>query len=268
MTHLHRDLPLNNIIGRYRVFDADPFHPTSHPTIFHSEQSHPYRRAALVQPRTTGTIPSSTLFRPANIPLRTLIPLPRLSDEHSASLLQPTNEKPGSRHSSDSVGSDFSFFGDTGDLAEQLADEEDPLHIKLRDSSEEGGPGGSYSAGPGRGRQPKRVRHIQQDHPERKTTNPGLDKEAIQIPEPAQRKIGRVEQIIAIAMTGNRHSSQTHGLTGKPLLYAINVSVFWEGNTDGLQILHQCLCVVRSVSIWIRPGGHVRDNHVCQSRQD
>ena len=196
---------------------------------FYSEQIHPYERAALGQPQPTGTIPSSTLFRPANIPLRTLIPPPRLSDEHTASLLQSTNEKAGSRHSSGSAGSDFSFFGDTGDLAEQLADEEDPLHIGLRDSSEENDLGGSSSAGPGRGRQPKQVRYVQQDHPERKKINPGLGKEAIQIPEPAQRKIGRIEQIIAVAMTGNRHSSQTHGLTGKPLLYDIIIYSILEG---------------------------------------
>ncbi|KAL9117943.1 MAG: hypothetical protein Q9187_005514, partial [Circinaria calcarea] len=183
------------------------------------EDLYPYRRAALGQPP-SGKIPSSTPFRPANIPLRTLIPPPRLSDEHSASLLQASNEKPGSRRSSDSAGSDFSFFGDTGDLAEQLTSEEDPLNIRLRDSSEEGGAGRSYSAGPARARN-KQVRYVQQSHPDRRRTHPGLDKEAIQIPEPVQRTVGRVEQIIAIAMTGDRHSSQTHGLTGKPLLYAI-----------------------------------------------
>ena len=227
MTRSHRHLPPNSIIGCYRVLDADPFHPNVTPYISQRGPLSLPKGCAWSAPP-SGKISSSTPFRPANIPLRTLIPPPRLSDEHSASLLQSSNEKPGSRRSSDSAGSDFSFFGDTGDLAEQLASEEDPLNIRLQDSSEEGGARRSYSAGPARARN-KQVRYLQQSHPDRKTTHPGLDKEAIEIPEPAQRAVGRVEQIIAIAMTGNRHSSQTHGLTGKPLLYAVIIYGFRRG---------------------------------------
>ena len=134
-------------------------------------------------------------------------------------MLESTNEKEGNRHSSDSAGSEFSLWSDTGDLAEQLADEEDPLQIKLRESFEDENLGWSQSRS--RGRQPKRVRYSQQDNLERKTINPGLDKEAIKIPEPAPRQITRIEAVLATIMTGNRSASQTHGLTGKPLLYVI-----------------------------------------------
>ena len=170
-----------------------------------------------VSPVTTGTIPSSKLSRSANIPLRNLIPASRLSEDHSTALLESTtvNEKDGSRHSLDSADSDFSFFSDTGDLAEQLAAEEDPLHIQIRESFDEAS--GSHARG---GRQHKRsVRYIQQDHLQRKNTNPGIDKEAIEIPEPQPRYISRAEKVVAVIMTGNREASQMHGLTGKALLY-------------------------------------------------
>lgn len=130
-------------------------------------------------------------------------------------MLQDSNEKAG-RRSSDSAGSDFSLWSDTGDLAEQLADEEDPLQIKLRGSFD-----GELLTGPalkGRAVTPKHVHYLPQDHLERKRTNPGIDKEAIQIPEPPPRQIGRTEYCLAIIMTGNRSKSQSHGLTGKPLL--------------------------------------------------
>ena len=169
-----------------------------------------------VSPSTTGTIPSSSSSRPAHIPLRTLIPHPRFSDEHSASLLESTDEKQRFRRSTDTLGSDYSFFGDTGDLAEQLADEEDPLRIQLRSSFEAGALGVSRSR---RRSAQHSVHYVQQDHLHRKNTNSGVDKEAIQIPEPARRYISRPEKIIAVVMTGDRQSSQMRGLTGKPLLY-------------------------------------------------
>jgi hypothetical protein len=132
-------------------------------------------------------------------------------DDHWAS----TNEKPDTRRfSADSERSDFSLVSDTGDLAEQLADEEDPLQIRLRDSLDEELFGAA--AARARGRQPKRV---EKDHLKRKINHPGVDKEAIEIPNPPPRRISRTEKVLATIMTGNRAASQMHGLTGKPLLY-------------------------------------------------
>lgn len=175
-----------------------------------------YRGAATGQPTITGTIPSSTPLRPVNIALRSFATPSNPIDGHSASLLESTIEKQGTRHSFDSAGSDFSLWSDTGDLAEQLADEEDPLRIKLRDSVD-GELWGASGSRP-RPRQPKRVHYLHQSHIERKTTNPGVDKEAIEIPEPVSRYISRAEKLIAIVMTRDREQSQMHGLTGKPLL--------------------------------------------------
>ncbi|KAL8813198.1 MAG: hypothetical protein Q9223_007100 [Gallowayella weberi] len=166
------------------------------------------------RPTITGTIPPSTSVP---IPLRNL---KRTSsrhspDEHSTSLLQESNEKAG-RHSDDSAGSEFSLWSDTGDLAEQLADEEDPLQIKLRESFD----GEVLGRFPSKSQAatPKHVHYHPQDHQSRKGAHPGINKEAIQIPEPPPRQIGRVEYLLAIIMTGNRSTSQSHGLTGKPLL--------------------------------------------------
>lgn len=186
--------------------------PSSPPHNLDQHETDP--RAAICQPTTTVTIPSSTPFSAVTIPLRTLASPSYPRNEHSATLLNSTTEKQGRRHSSDSAGSDFSLWSDTGDLAEQLADEEDPLQIKFRRSVENR----TSRAHKPQGRQPKHVHYPDQSFPERKTINRGIDKEAIQIPDPGPRTISRTEQTLAILLTGNRESSKMSGLTGKPLL--------------------------------------------------
>ena len=157
------------------------------------------------------------------IPLRNLTNPNYSANDHSASLLDSDDEKR-ARRSSDSAGSDFSLWSDTGDLAEQLADEEDPLQIKLRESNDEGA---RRRSGQGqRGRRHKEVHYAPQDHLRRKDTNPGVDKEAIEIPEPPSRTISRLEKVLTIIMTGKGGS---HGLTGRPLLYAITVESNYMG---------------------------------------
>lgn len=158
------------------------------------------------------SVPKTAKIPPSNvsIPLRSLTSANRDNDDdHSTRLLDNVDEKRGRRRSSESAGSDFSLWDDTGDLAEQLADQEDPLH--------EGSRNGDATRGRS-GRQEKHVRYVQQDHLERKRTNTGVDKEAIEIPEPAPRTISRTEYLLALMMTGNNSSSQIHGLVGKPLL--------------------------------------------------
>lgn len=182
--------------------------PHAHPNTFS-----PHNSGCPGQPATTAIIPPSISVP---IPLRTLASPRHPPDDHSASLLQESNEKV-RRHSSDSAGSDFSLWSDTGDLAEQLADEEDPLQIKLRDSYDRD-PLGHPASKPSK-HSARHVHYLPQDHLERKKTNPGIDKEAIQIPEPPPRRISRTEYFLALIMTGDRARSGSHGLTGKPLLW-------------------------------------------------
>ncbi len=174
---------------------------------------------------TTGTIPSSTPSGPSNIPLRTLVPAARHSDEHS--LLEKDEKGRRPRRSSESAGSEFSFFSDAGDLAEQLADEEDPLRIDIRGSSDSQGRAGS------RRRQEnghsKRVRYVEKDKFGGRRAHRGLDKEAIQIPNPRPRKISRAEAALAVAMTGDWQSALSRGLVGKPLLYVLLVKIVEDG---------------------------------------
>ena len=147
-------------------------------------------------PRTTANIPRPKSSDSSTIPLRDLNPSTARASTESL------DEKEGLRHrrSTDSAGSDFSLWSDTGDLGDQLADEEDPLRINLRGSIDEGGTSIPLK------RRPKHVHYPPHDHLEHKTTNPGVDKEAIQIPTPPVRKIGLVEKILAIVMTGNSES--------------------------------------------------------------
>ena len=170
------------------------------------------------QPLTTGIIPPSKPLSSVSIPLRALTSTTQQRDDHSAPLIESTDEKHPGRRSTDSAGSEFSLWSDTGDLAEQLADEEDPLQIKLRGSVDGGVVGGSGARDRGGGLPLKRVRYAAQNHLHGKSTSQRLDKESIQIPEPGPRQIGRVEKIIATIMTGNQQKSVSHGLTGKPLL--------------------------------------------------
>ncbi|KAK3169901.1 hypothetical protein OEA41_009285 [Lepraria neglecta] len=184
------------------------------------------------QPTTTGIIPSSKPHD-LTIPLRTLASTSQPRDEDSAALI---NEKPRRRRSSDSAGSDFSLWSDTGDLAEQLAEEEDPLRIQIRESVDDRGLAASESRP--LYRRPKHVHYAEHNHLEHKTTNSGVSKEAIEIPEPAARQIGRVEKFLAIIMTGDHQKAQMHGLTGKPLLYftsvLVSLGVFLFGYDQGV----------------------------------
>jgi hypothetical protein len=151
-----------------------------------------------------------------------------------------SGEKQAPRRSSDSFGSEYSYLGDTGDIAEQL-EEEDPLHIKIRASLDEE----AHSRTPSRqrGRPRKRVQYLQQDHLYRKTTNPGVDKEAIHIPEPTGRYISSAEKLIALIMTGDSRESRVHGLTGKPLLYGCRPTtsaVSYADQSVGILLVFLC----------------------------
>jgi hypothetical protein len=178
-------------------------------------------RAASRQPYTTGTIAPSRAKASPNTHLRTLSShsRPSLDHQHSTALLSQSEKHQileGNRrssHSSSTDSDDFSLWSDTGDIAEQLA-EEDPLHIQLQPLNTEGRARNGHG-----GQNKKRVHYQDQDHLERKTTHPGIDKEAISIPEPPQRRIHVFEKFLAYIMAPNdRETARSRGLVGKPLL--------------------------------------------------
>ena len=78
--------------------------------------------------------------------------------------------------------------------------------------------GQALSGGVG-GRRKKRVHYQDQDLSEREITNPGIAKEDIPIPQPAPRRIAKLEKLLAIIMAPNDpQTARTRGLVGKPLL--------------------------------------------------
>lgn len=120
---------------------------------------------------------------------------------------------------SGSESDDFSLWSDTGDLAEQITNDEDPLRIELDPLTSQGRR--LNGSGHGGGRK-KRVGFKEQDNLEREHSHPGLDKEAIFIPEPPPRHITKTEKILALIMTpSDPQTARAKGLVGKPLLYAL-----------------------------------------------
>lgn len=100
---------------------------------------------------------------------------------------------------------------DTGDLAEQIADAEDPLRIRLIESLDRGGC--SRAGTRVRAKQTKRF------HYQNQQAAGDLQLEKIEIPQPPPRKTSRTERFLAAIMSpGNRQLTQTRGLVGKSLL--------------------------------------------------
>ncbi|KAH8593254.1 hypothetical protein B0O99DRAFT_742954 [Bisporella sp. PMI_857] len=151
-------------------------------------------------------------------------------------LLGPYLTEKGQRSSlsrSSSPDSEFDSWSDTGDLAEQLGDE-DPLSIRLQESLNNQGFVGVASR---RGSRTKRVRYQENyEDQQQKEYHPGIVKEDIEIPTPPPRYIGRTEHILAIIMSGGER--QMHGLTGRPLVYFtsifVSLGVFLFGYDQGV----------------------------------
>ena len=134
----------------------------------------------------------------------------RSRDGDSAHLLDD-HDKSSERSSFDTPDSDFSLWSDTGDLVDQLADQEDPLRIRLRESLEGVHP-------PKHRRHQKRVRYEDEEHDPEKPSNGVLRKEDIEIPDPGPRTISKAERILASIMAPNDGPSRIHGLHGKKLM--------------------------------------------------
>jgi len=163
------------------------------------------------QPPTLKIPSHSYNRRPADIPLHTFSSSARQRSSDAAHLLNDDDDKESTRSSFDTPesDSDLSLWSDTGDLVDQLADQEDPLRIRLRESLE----GGNSS----RPRRPqKRVRYEPETRFNEKER--GLRLEDIQIPDPGPRSISKAERILAAVMAPNDGPSRIHGLHGKKLM--------------------------------------------------
>ncbi|KAF2264258.1 MFS monosaccharide transporter-like protein [Lojkania enalia] len=184
------------------------------------------------EPEQVSKIPfSSSSRRPANIPLHTLSSAARPRDADSAYLLDDHDKGSRSSFSSASADSDFSLWSDTGDLVDQLADAEDPLRIRLRESLE-GVPSPKHR------RQQKRVRYQSQDDIREKPRSGSIRKEDIEIPDPGPRTISKGEKILAAIMAPRDGPSRIHGLHGKKLIYFtsvfVSLGVFLFGYDQGV----------------------------------
>ncbi|KAI7092140.1 general substrate transporter [Hortaea werneckii] len=195
---------------------------------------------------TTAKIPSlnftgsGSTRRPANIPLHTLERRQRRSSSRDGSWDEKGSEdrrrlrgrSSASEDEVDSdVGSEFSLWSDTGDLVDQLADEEDPLagHFKADDN---------YQVKQGRSSQKrqKAVRYASNGSQEKpytgrnkstgSTQRPGVvKKEDIYIPSPPSRPLSWGQKFLATIMAPNDGPSRMHGLHGKKLLYFLSIFV-------------------------------------------
>jgi hypothetical protein len=192
--------------------------------LHHTSPGQHSRRAEPGQPYITGTIAPSRPRLPGKIHLRTLSSQSQPSSSRQPASLPAQSEKPTEQYlegkprtsySSATDSDEFSLWSDTGDIAEQFADEEDPLRIELDPLNREGQ---ALNGGLG-GRRKKRVHYQDQDPLERTVTHPGIAKEDIPIPQPAPRRIAKFEKLLAIIMAPNDpQTARTRGLVGKPLL--------------------------------------------------
>lgn len=191
-------------------------------------------RAAPSQPLYAAKIPFNNAFggnstrKPANIPLHTLSSSSRRGRHSSEDDYDEKAEdrrrlrRSGSFDDSE-AGSDFSLWSDTGDLVDQLADQEDPLAVRLRRSFED------HHSPHRRGRsQQKRVRYASADgggEKQRGHTGAVRRKEDIRIPSPLPGRVGIGQKLLAAAiMPGDSHA-RMHGLHGKKLIYFLSIFV-------------------------------------------
>ncbi|KAK5109222.1 hypothetical protein LTR62_007204 [Meristemomyces frigidus] len=175
----------------------------------------------------------------AHIPLHTFN-----SRQRSGESYDDENEKVRLRrsgsfdHLDDDHGSEFSLWSDTGDLVDQLAEQEDPLAVRLRRLS-----GEEYSAGAaagerrGRSKQ-KRVRYASasqgqyHDGDEKERTHSRSQqpraprrKEDIRIPSPAPKPLPFGQKVLAAVIMPSDGHARMHGLHGKKLIYFLSIFV-------------------------------------------
>ncbi|PPJ49806.1 hypothetical protein CBER1_03316 [Cercospora berteroae] len=128
--------------------------------------------------------------------------------------------------------SDFSLWSDTGDLVDQLADEEDPLAARLQESFS---PNNNSNSSPRRTLKPKssskHVRYASSPHDEkrRRSRHPGSSVpkriEDIVVPSPPRRPANWGVRLLARIMAPTDGPARMHGLHGKKLIYFLSIFV-------------------------------------------
>lgn len=143
-------------------------------------------------------------------------------DEPGSSSESDDNNDKGHNDVEDDDDDDYSgSWTDTGDIAEQLADE-DPLRQRVNDNDNDGDSSLTGAFKKNSSKKNKKVRYrepVSSSGSSRSTSRHAgaIDKEAIQVPNIGNRRASRAERLLATIMTGG--SSSIHGLTGKPLLF-------------------------------------------------
>ncbi|KAK5106368.1 Ribulose bisphosphate carboxylase large chain [Lithohypha guttulata] len=141
-------------------------------------------------------------------------------DEATVALTSAVEEKERSErqrsYSSATESDEFSLWSDTGDIAEELANDRDHPHIELDPLNSEGRPLNARGHGGGRG---KKVVFEQQDYSRGEKKRSGIAKEDITIPSPPSRRISTAEKVLALIMApSDPQTARSRGLVGKPLL--------------------------------------------------
>ncbi|KAH7156967.1 hypothetical protein EDB81DRAFT_840904 [Dactylonectria macrodidyma] len=154
-------------------------------------------------------------------------------DHTRDNLLHASSSRPHHRRRRSGSGSESSWT-DTGDIGEQLADD-DPLRLQLSNEIEQ-----ELLAGVDRRHKKhhKRVRIQDDSHHHRRShsRSPVIDKEAIEVPDFTPRRPSRALRYLGAIMSGG--SGSIHGLTGKPLIYFtsifVSLGVFLFGYDQGV----------------------------------
>ena len=157
--------------------------------------------------------------RPANIPLHTLNSSQKKYTHPSASG-SPQEKRP-LRRSSLSEDDEDSDWTDTGDLVDQLAEQEDPLHIALANEVPSSKGVQRHQRDKQRRTRNKRVHYLSDEFESETEKQSGVvkRKEDIPIPNPPPRKIPFGERLLVLLMAPNDGPSRLHGLHGKKLMY-------------------------------------------------
>jgi len=189
-----------------------------------------WRAGQLLHPqRHSPTIPSlfssrSSTRKPANIPLHTLRSSSRQNHLHQSRYRLDTGSSSSfdekddpatarlrrSGSCSDAERSDFSLWSDTGDLVDQLAEED--LLAPKRGSTE-------------LGRRGRRVRHADGEEKEQQHAGLHISKEEIPIPNPPPPRLNWGERTLALLIMPGDGPSRMHGLHGKKLIYFLSIFV-------------------------------------------